>query len=306
MTDEHTNTSRARVPLERASSLAPESFVRDYLAQNRPVIVTDAMAAWKALGGWSPEAFRERFGDEKVQIYDDLFFMINTRPLRDYLDRYILDPNRKPRAAGSRVPYVRWYSRQDERTDFPWSDDVLARLSGEWSAPYFMPSSDLLLPFAPPGRQFTPVRDLFPARGVFISAMHARTRLHTDPWASDAVLCQVYGEKRFILFRPDQVADLRRDGQLIDIPYDPATDCWAEASQRPYADDVLRPGEMILIPAGWGHAFHSTTASISITWNFVHAVNAERLEAYVKDGVPPGEARSFTFFAAPAPARVPA
>jgi len=293
-------SSNAPIPLERVAGITRDAFVRDYLGANRPVIVTDAMHDWKALGAWSPTALRDRFGDMEVQIYDDLFFMVSKRPLRDYLDRYILGSTQQPRPGG-RVPYVRWYSKQDAREEFPWSDDVLARLAPEWSTPYFMPTRDLVLPFAADGAEITPVHHRFPARGVFISAQGARTRLHTDPWASDAVLCQVFGDKRFLLFRPQDVPALKPEGQLIDIAFDPAADRFAQAPVEPYADDLLAPGEMILIPANWGHAFYTTSASISITWNFVHRVNADRLDAYVAAGVPAGEARSCSFFAAPAP-----
>ncbi|MFO1398781.1 MAG: cupin-like domain-containing protein [Burkholderiales bacterium] len=284
------------IPLERTQALTQDAFVESYLARNRPVIVTDAMQQWDALRDWSPAWFREHFGDEIVQIYDDLFFMVSTRPLRHYLDRFVLHAGAAP--AGPKAPYIRWYSRQDARDAFPWSDDVFARLAPQWSRPYFMPPRDLLLPFADDGAR-DPVHAQFPARGIFISACGARTRLHVDPWASDALLCQVHGQKRFLLFAPADVEALTRDGQLVDIRYDAATDTWTDPPVRPYADDCLQPGEIILIPAGWAHAFQSTSPSISLTWNFVHRRNAARLARYVERGVPAGEAQSFAYFFGP-------
>jgi hypothetical protein len=284
--------------LERTQALQPETFIERYIASNRPVIVTDAMREWPALKTWTPEEFRARFGDEVVQIYDDLFFMISKRPLRDYIDRYILQ-RRNFSEGQSKAPYIRWYSRQDARTDFPWSDSVFKLLENEWNRPYFTPERNFILPFAGVGQPLDPVRSHFPARGIFISARGSRTRLHVDPWASDALLCQVYGEKRFLLFPPAQVGALTMQGKLIDIHYDAARDAWIDAPLQPFADGHLRPGEIIFIPAGWAHAFYTTTPSISVTWNFVHAVCAARLASYVDKGLPAMEVRSFEHFRGP-------
>ena len=284
----------AAVPIIRRQALAPSAFVDEFIRQNQPVVVTDAMSSWPALRDWTPERFRERFGDEKVQIYDDLFFMVSARPLKDYLDRYILNVDVTQRSP-KRTPYVRWYSRQDERNDFPWSDDVFDRISSDWSRPYFMPDRDLILPHTPADSRADPVTNLFPARGVFISACGARTRLHVDPWASDAVLCQAYGRKRFVLFPPQDVPALLRDGKLMDLQFDPSADTWTLPC-APFADDCLMPGEAIFIPAGWAHAFYSTTPSISVTWNFVHQASSERWAAYLAAGVPVSERRSLDFF----------
>jgi hypothetical protein len=279
-------------PLPRVRGLTPDAFLRQHVAQNRPVIVTDATDDWPARRDWSPPYFRARFGDDMVQVYDDLFFMISKRPLRDYIDRFILDTARD----GDKAPYIRWYSRQDARPDFPWSDAVFDKLAGEWSRPYFMPTRGLLLPHSADGEPLDPVRSHFPARGIFISALGSRTRLHIDPWASDAVLCQVYGSKRFLLFSPDQTPALTADGKLVDIRYDSASDAWTQPPAVPVADGCLMPGEVIYIPAGWAHAFQTTAPSISVTWNFVHGVSADRLAAYVRAGPPAGEARSFAYF----------
>lgn len=283
------------IQVERVQALLPDRFIDAYLGCNRPVIVTDAMSQWSALRNWTPAYFRRRFGDEIVQIYDDLFFMVSTRPLKDYIDRFITGP-RTAGKAGAKAPYVRWYSRQDAREDFPWSDSVFARLQDEWSRPYFMPERGMYLPFAKGEEVRDPVSAQFPARGIFISAQGARTRLHVDPWASDALLCQVNGVKRFLLFPPNAVPMLTHDGALVDIRYDAGTDDWVELPVRPYADDCLHPGEIIFIPAGWAHTFQSTNPSISITWNFVHRTNAARLADYVETGVPQSEARSFAYF----------
>jgi len=283
--------------IDRVKGLSSHAFITYYLQPNQPVIVTDATAEWAALRHWSPDYLCEKFGNEKVQIYDDLFFLTKIRTLSDYVARYVSAPTKA--AVGSTVPYVRWYSRQNARSQLPWSDNVLDRLASDWNHPTFMPQTELLLPFDSANAPQSPVRDKFPARAIFLSAIGARTRLHADPWASDALLCQVHGEKRFLLFEPHQTGTLTRDVKLIDIRYDVGSDAWKDLPEAPFVDDCLRPGEIILIPAGWAHTFHSRTTSISLTWNFVHHANLPRFAAYLRSGVNESEAQSLAYFLDP-------
>jgi len=44
--------------IERRENLSNEEFMKEYVYANRPVIVTDALRQWKAVGRWTPEFFR--------------------------------------------------------------------------------------------------------------------------------------------------------------------------------------------------------------------------------------------------------
>ena len=88
-----------------------------------------------------------------------------------------------------------------------------------------------------------PARGAFPARGLYLSLAGARTRLHFDPWGSDAVLCQFHGEKRVRLVADADRARVVLPGRVfadLDAP-DPARFPDA-AGVVPIVDDVLRPG----------------------------------------------------------------
>ena len=63
--------------LERKSKLTPEEFQKGYLEANKPVIVTDAMNNWDAIQCWTPNYFEEHFGCERVQLYDNLFNLVD-------------------------------------------------------------------------------------------------------------------------------------------------------------------------------------------------------------------------------------
>ncbi len=280
----------------RVTQLTVEAFVCEYLQKNQPVIITGAMHDWKALEQWEPAHLAERFGDEQVQVYGDLFRLANITTLSHYLDRYF-GRNGEPISAkgGSSVPYVRWYCHLSGEERVPWADDAFARLSGDWARPAFFPNNSFALPFCPASESIDPSRDWFPARGLFISARGARTRLHADPWCSDALLCQIYGKKDFVMYHRSQAPYLVSNGRSVDIEA-PDLDVFPNFPQAQVAvRDTLEPGEILLVPAGWYHHFKSTTDSISLTWNFVHLSRLGEFLDYLGRGLEESEVKQLAY-----------
>jgi hypothetical protein len=260
--------------IERRTGLSVTEFVDQYLVANKPVIVTDAMKTWSLFR--TPAELSERFGGELVQVYNDLFDLQNVVPLRTYLDQWFgkdveLDAT-KP------LPYVRWYTKMKD-IDFAWADTAFCSFADQWALPYFLPSSDYLLPCAGSSRKLNPARDPFPAKGLFISPKGASTRLHHDPWASDAVLCQLFGEKHFALHSPEKRSS---DGSGV-------KECDFEAT--------LIPGEVIFIPRGWPHRAQGRTDSISLTWNFVHSSTWKWFFQHLASPPPANELPVLRYFA---------
>jgi len=261
----------------RKPAMTPEAFIQDHLQASVPVIVTDAMRDWPALERWSPAYLKQKCGDMEVQVYDDLFALQNIEALSDYLDSNFGKP------AGTRCNrYVRAYVRFKD-VDFSWADSLFDALADDWDRPAFFPRDAFILPRTPPGGERSPVTDLFPYKGLFISGGGARTRLHRDPFGTDAVLCQFYGEKRLVFYAPDAAASVMDadgyvDPQDIDTARFPAFGAIA-----PTFEDVLRPGEILFIPGSWFHDVTSLSDSISVTWNFVHESHAESYRREVAD-----------------------
>ena len=56
----------ARVP---ASQLTPLSFHRDYVARNKPVIITGAIDAWPAMHKWSAQYMADKMGPAQVRLH---------------------------------------------------------------------------------------------------------------------------------------------------------------------------------------------------------------------------------------------
>ncbi|MBV9624347.1 MAG: cupin-like domain-containing protein [Acidobacteria bacterium] len=269
--------------LERVADLSEAAFVSKYLVGNRPVIITGAMRGWKALETWRPEALRRRFGNERVQVYGDLFRLAAISSLGEYLERYFDQPTKK----SASVPYLRWYCHLTNDERVPWADEIFNKISDEWERPAFFPSHSFVLPYCAQSDSIDPTRNWFPARGLFISARGARTRLHADPWASDAVLCQVYGRKEFVMYDPSQARHLTANGKTVDIEAPDVALFPSYSEARPAFQDTLEPGEIVLVPAGWLHHFNSVSDSVSVTWNFVHSSRLQEFLRYLVRG--PGE-----------------
>ena len=282
-------TAPARLP--RVQDLTTEVFISDYLQKNRPAVFTGEMRNWKALETWKPESLGRRFGNEKVQIYGDLFRLAAISPLSEYFDRYFGRESTRPSSA----PYVRWYCHLSEEERVPWADEVFAQFRDDWARPAFFPSSSFVLPFCDAGGEVDPTRDWFPAKGLFISACGARTRLHVDPWSSDALLCQIYGRKDFVMYDPSQASFLTHAGKMVDIESPDLRLFPNFANARPYVQDTLEPGEIVLVPAGWFHHFNSVTDSISLTWNFVHGYRLREFISYLVSGPSQAELKQLAY-----------
>jgi hypothetical protein len=250
----------------------------DLLKANQPVIFSDAMDPWSGFKEWTPDFFRNRFGSQYVQIYGDGFDLKDVRQLAYYLDHFFKsEPNR----TGEPTPYVRWYTRLKD-VNFVWADPIFKALGDQWTTPYFMPEDGYLLPFVKPGDSANPAKDLFPAKGLFISGKGAKTRLHCDPWQTDAVLFQVYGEKEWVMYPPEQGPLLcDAQGQCVD-PQNPDPSRFPRfAEATPAFQFQLKPGEGILVPRGWYHQVITTTNAISLTWNFAHQKTQSTFLAYL-------------------------
>jgi hypothetical protein len=172
--------------------------------------------------------------------------------------------------------------------DYIWSDEVFDKIKGFWKAPSMLPDSDYLVPMVPEGKKIDPRVDLFPYRGILLAARGARTRVHRDPFCSDAVVCQYYGTKEVSLYRPDRTEELsvRSDEDnsysgFVDVRESDAN----TLSHEPDFHGFLEPGEMIYIPHGWLHDVLVTNDSFSITWNFIHKKGAAEFLNYL-DGEP--------------------
>lgn len=258
-------------------SLTAEDFLADHLAPGRPVVVRGTLNSWKVPPPWGLTWLKERFGDYEVPLFDTLFSMEELVTFADYVDTHT------GRGEDTSVPpYLRWFTQQ-QHDQMLTADEAFGELADDWDVPSWLPRGDFVFPPAPGPLDAT--RDPFPAKGMFVCGAGGRTRLHVDPWASDACLCQVTGDKRFVMF-PPEAGQFLTDGAGgtvdLDAPDAERFPDWEKAV--PVLDEVLSPGDAIFIPQGWYHTAIALQDSVSLTWNFTHRVHEERFAAYLRSG----------------------
>ncbi|MEE1838765.1 cupin-like domain-containing protein [Streptomyces sp. NPDC088190] len=253
--------------------IGQHEFIESHLATNTPLVGRDCFTRTGPLASpWSLEPLVEKFGSCRVPVFDTLFDMQRSVRFGDYASAITCEQSDEP------VPYMRWYARQ-RHFQMIRADEAFAELANNWSAPSWVPTADYVFPAI--NKNADPVKQSFPAKGFFVCAAGGRTRLHVDPWVSDAVLCQVTGEKRFVMYHPSAAESLM-DGEAVVDPEQPDDVRFPRwRSIHPAIDVTLSPGDAIYIPAGWFHAASALTPSVSITWNFIHEVNGDRFAAYL-------------------------
>ena len=254
--------------IPRIKNITEKKFIKDYIISNTPVIVTDGMENWD-MSKFTPEYLKKEFGDQSVQVYNDLFELQTIQPLEKYIETNFFKEE-------DTTQYMRWYTKLKE-VEFYWSDQVFNSLKNFWSHPYFIPGTSLVIPTDIENKQRNINEFNYPYKGLFISGKGSRTRLHKDPFTSNAVLCQFYGEKKIYLYSPDKEKNVMNNGDFVDIKKPDRTK-YPNFSQITHDyEDILSPGEIVFFPSGWFHDVTCISDSISITWNFVHSEQLEGL-----------------------------
>lgn len=284
--------------LDRIRGVCVNEFIARQIRARQPVIVTDAMDSWRALTQWTPEYFARVHGQWKVPVYGAYFDLRTIMRLGDYVSTYM---GEEP---APELRYVRWFTLHQPVPNagrFPWADEMFRLLRQDWAHPYFLPTSSYLFPFCSPEHTLdVPSDTTVPSKALYLSCAGAATNLHVDYWGSDAVLCQVYGQKAITMYAPDQ-ADLMMGSargvmkgtsggrRMVDIRNPDLTSFPDFPKATPVFEDMLNPGEIVYIPSGWLHHVDTVSHSITLTWNFVHMASWRTWYRFLMSNPPESE-----------------
>ncbi len=231
--------------IPRRANLSVEAFYREHVAPNTPVVLPDALAAWPALGTWSPAYFRARVGEARVRVMTG----------RDADPRY----------------------HQNQETN--WVEMAMAAYADRVEAvgvsnDFYMVASNRNL--ARP--ELAPLMaDLAPMPAVVEPTLTAdrcqmwfgpagtRTPLHRD--THPVLLCQVLGRKVFHLVQPREMAlVLHEEGYYAPLDLEaPDLACFPDFADAEVLTVELGPGDALYIPWNWWHQARALDVSISVT-----------------------------------------
>jgi hypothetical protein len=231
-----------------AEDLPYEVFLRDYVAGNRPLIVRNATPAWPALRTWTPEFFKTRFASKMVQVsYDEQM------TFSDFIDGVLSSTLEQP------GPYM---YRLFLHEHLP---EVLADLS---------PPN----PYAFPRRYASPLMMEYWRRPdgylkLLIGGIGGRFPvMHFDGDNAHATITEIYGDKEFIVYAPEDAQYLypspqRSNHSLVDDPHQQDLERFPLLRQATQYRGVLGPGDMVFVPCGWWHTARALSPSISVGMN---------------------------------------
>jgi hypothetical protein len=258
---------QARVALERRSAddLPYASFVRDYVARNRPVVVENAMRGCPALHKWTPEFFKREFGPRQVNISYS-----QRMTFEAFIDAVLAS-----------------------RADAP--GPYMYRLFIGPHLPELLPDLEPQNPYAFPRRMASPLM-LRPWRRPdgYLKLLIGGTGghfpiLHYDGENGHATITEIYGDKEFILYPPEDSAFVypksgAPNQSLIPEVQHPDPERFPLFAKATQYHTVLRPGDMVFVPSHWWHAARALTPSISVSQNMYDASN---WAGYVNEICPP-------------------
>jgi len=246
--------------IDRWAGVSPEQFMTEYADPLKPVILTDAIAHWGALGKWSPQFFQERYGDLRVEVDGEAM------SLRELVDRVNASTEDDPGPYLRNQPLAAW-----PRELF---DDVLPMPA--CTRPNWLES------------RLFPSRHAMTYVEVYIGGPGARFPiLHWDGLHTHAWLMQLHGDKEYLVFAPDQTPRMYpREGDenksRVDDVLDPDLEAFPRFGEAEGVRFELHPGETLFVPSGWWHTARILTPSVTVS---VNAVNRANADAFSRDYV---------------------
>ena len=245
------------VGIRRMRGVSQVQFIEEIEPAGKPVIFDDAIDDWEALGKWSPEYFTQHHGQTQVPVRGrgSAEGQQSTVTIADLV---------KPRPADVdpiSLPYLTNWNLNTESSSLAADcQPYLKYANPDW----------LCFPGLP-GNLHYPKQQL---ELLYGQAGCGFPVLHFDRGFMNAFIMQIYGEKEFFVFPPDQVSHLypESEGSPISKIRDVLNPDLAEFpnfEQATGARFTLKPGDTLFVPGGWWHITRLLTTSIGVTCNSV-------------------------------------
>lgn len=262
--------------IEYRDELSYAEFKDAYLSRHKPVVVRRAIHQWKAVTRWSPEFFKTEFRDMRFKISEG-----------EKVDKYS--------GAGESVELTMEdfinsvLNSTDEKPALYFRNKVLAELFPSLMED-IQPLPDYLFPNWLGDRYLVKYVGEVLNRGAKIELYIGGQGgtfpvLHYDGAATHAFLMQIYGQKQFIIFPPNQTRYLYPLPSKVNFSEvnveKPDLEKFPLFAKAVPMTLVLQPGELLFIPSGWWHTTRMLSPSISISANVANESNWPDLVDFV-------------------------
>lgn len=220
-------------------------FEKDgYVSRREPCLIVDGLAACEALSRWTPEQLAAACGDVRVSVAVS-FDGSGWRPSSAQRKRAYSFASVALRDA------VRWITRD-----------------GNGDREFYVPQEPIEK-FQPLGKDVTFGKPLKECKVVvWLGTANTVSILHHD--MSPNLFAQVHGEKRFILYSPDQVASLYpQSGKQSHVsavdPLRPDLASYPRFADARAMPVTVAAGQILYMPAFWWHHVTSLSVSLSVS-----------------------------------------
>jgi histone arginine demethylase JMJD6 len=218
--------------VDRRSKLSRKELIKEYIEPSIPVILTDAVDHWKAVGKFSPEFFKTTYGHMTKEVKGI------TYTFSDFVDRMMVSTPENP------SPYP--FNLNVEQY-FP---ELLKDMQPEI---IYGKIDRINHPFLP--RFMTHGTEVYE---IFLGGKGSSFPfLHIDALFLHNQATMLYGSKDFILYSPDQIGLMypRKESPKysnIDI-LNPDYEKYPLFREAKSITVTLNQGETLLFPTGWWH-----------------------------------------------------
>ncbi|MFO0549587.1 MAG: cupin-like domain-containing protein [Polyangiaceae bacterium] len=253
-------------------NLPYDRFVSDYLLPHKPVRIKNAFKQWRALGKWSPTFFKANYGDKRVTVSG------RETTLGEYFDRV---ENASPE---NPVPYLRELAVRQLAPEL--GDDLMPFV--DYALPNWLRgvypdreldahlnrAAEVELFIGGPGTQLERrAGETDPTHaGLHGTLISGFADLHYDPTACPVMLCQIFGEKEWTVFSPEDTPYLYTTGRHSAIPdfQSPDLERFPLYAKARIARFVQEEGEAVYVPPFWWHTTRMLTTSIAVGSTFAN------------------------------------
>jgi len=244
--------------VQKVDDITPEEFYNEFYMTGTPVVFKNASKVWKANGLFTPDWFRQNYGDRVTEVKGKNYTM------REVMDMVENSTEQSP------APYPIIYNIPET---LPELTPLLQPLSLNYALPNWLESKWFKR------GHWGGVTELF------IGGPGGRfPYVHLDYYHLSAWINQLYGEKRFTVFPRGQEEFLypkADDPWRSDINiFEPDYEKYPKYRNATPIHFTVGPGETLFIPFGTWHSAYSLTPTISVAFD---QLNRKNYKDFMKD-----------------------
>lgn len=225
--------------IQRVAGLSKKEFGNEFVKKNLPAIITDYADSWPAKSKWTLDFFRSTYGHLDVPVFSKNFskpgkkYMAAEQTMKfgDYLSLIEAGPTEY------RLFLFNIFKHAPE-------------LKADFARPEIMDGFLMQFPL------------------MFFGGGGSNVQLHFDIDLSHVFHTQFYGQKRVVLFAPDQSKKLYQHPFTVRTPVDidnPDLEKYPKFREAEGYEDVLQPGETLFMPTGYWHYMHYLTGGYAMS-----------------------------------------